>query len=117
MMSMLHVSLFKHLLASVRFDGDIQTPDGTVAVSGQGNGPIDAFFSALGTLGIGGFTFVDYAEHAVSDGSDSQAVAYIHLRDRSGEDLFGVGLSHNINVAPLRGILSAINRSVGGYAQ
>ena len=32
-------------------------------------------------------------------------------RTEDGRDWFGVGMSHNINLAPLRGILSAINRS------
>ena len=45
------------------------------------------------------------------DGSDSMAVAYIQLRDQDGKDVFGVGMDHNINLAPLRGILSAINRA------
>ena len=40
------------------------------------------------------------------------AVAYIQLRDAQGQDIFGVGVDHNINLAPLRGILSAINRAV-----
>ena len=58
------------------------------------------------------FDFLDYASHAITDGSDSQGVAYIHLRDRrNGKDYWGVGLSSNINLAPLRAILSAINRS------
>ena len=56
-------------------------------------------------------TFIDYKEHAISDGSDSMAVAYIYLRDKDGKDVFGVGVDHNINLAPLRGILSAINRA------
>lgn len=34
------------------------------------------------------------------------------LRDADGQDWFGVGISHNINLAPLKGILSAINRAV-----
>ena len=57
------------------------------------------------------FTFVDYKEHAITNGSDSMAVAYIQLRDKQGQDVFGVGISHNINLAPLKGILSAINRT------
>ena len=36
------------------------------------------------------------------------------LRDQEGKDHFGVGISHNINLAPLKGILSAINRAVTG---
>ena len=35
----------------------------------------------------------------------------MHLRSLSGKDVFGVGISHNISLAPLRGILSAINRA------
>ena len=51
--------------------------------------------------------------HAITDGSDSQGVAYILLQDqRTGKKYYGVGVSHNINLAPLRGILSAINRAV-----
>ena len=79
-------------------------------VVGEGNGPIDAFFNAIHGQKIDQFTFVDYKEHAISDGSDSMAVAYIQLRDKDGKDIFGVGVSHNINLAPLKGILCAINR-------
>ena len=39
-------------------------------------------------------------------------MAYIHLQDETGKDWFGVGMSNNINLAPLKGILSAINRAV-----
>ena len=43
---------------------------------------------------------------------DSDHLAYILLQDkRSGKQYWGVGLSHNINLAPLRAILSAINRA------
>ena len=36
------------------------------AISGKGNGPIDAFFSALHSVGLGDYEFVSYSEHAVS---------------------------------------------------
>ena len=42
--------------------------------------------------------------------SDLQAVCYIHLKAPDGQDVFGVGKSHNINRASLRAILCAINR-------
>ena len=61
---------------------------------------------------IGQFTFVDYSEHAITSGSDSQAVCYIHLKTPDGKDAFGVGKSHNINRASLRAILCAINRAI-----
>jgi len=95
----------------VRFSGTLRHTDTVFEVSGEGNGPIDAFFNAIHGQKMDRFTFVDYKEHAVSDGSDSMAVAYIQLRDQDGKDVFGVGMDHNINLAPLRGILSAINRA------
>ncbi len=98
----------------VTFAGTIRHHDSTFQVNGSGNGPIDAFFNAIHGQKMDRFTFVDYKEHAISDGSDSMAVAYIQLRDQEGKDHFGVGISHNINLAPLKGILSAINRAVSG---
>ena len=99
----------------VKFQGEIGYKGKTMAASGEGNGPIDAFFNALHSLpegAIDGYQFVDYQEHAISSGSDTQAVCYIHLKDPRGEDVFGVGKSHNINRASLRAILNAINRSL-----
>ena len=95
----------------VLFRGELQHKDTVFQVTGEGNGPIDAFFNAIHGQKLDRFRFVDYSEHAITDGSDSRAVAYIHLRHRDGRDFFGVGVSHNINLAPLRGILSAVNRA------
>ena len=96
----------------VTFSGTLRHKETVFQVSGTGNGPIDAFFNAIHGQKMDRFTFVDYKEHAITRGSDSLAVAYIHLRDQQGKDVFGVGVSPNINLAPLKGILSAINRSV-----
>ena len=94
----------------VTFDGTIRHKETVFSVHGVGNGPIDAFFNAIHGQKMDQLTFVDYKSHAITNGSDSMAVAYIQLRDRNGKDIFGVGMSHNINLAPLRGILCAINR-------
>ena len=102
-------------VSSVTFDGEVSYKGKTMWVTGTGTGPIDAFFSALHTLpegAIDGYQFVDYKEHAISSGADTQAVCYIHLKDPTGRDVFGVGKSHNINRASLRAILCAINRSL-----
>ena len=69
-----------------------------------------------GTVKIGSKTYdiddVDDVDISITDGSDTTGVAYILLQDqRDGRKYWGVGVSHNINLAPLRGILSAINRS------
>ncbi len=95
----------------VSFSGTLAHKETLFDVVGEGNGPIDAFFKAIRGQKMDRFTFVDYKEHAIRSGSDSKAVAYIHLRADDGKDVFGVGISHNISLAPLRGILSAINRA------
>lgn len=76
-----------------------------------GNGPIDAvqrgMQQELGTK----IKILDYEEHALQSGSNSQAAAYIHLLDAdSGRVTYGVGVSSNITRASVRAIFSAINR-------
>ena len=86
--------------------------EGIVFAVGDGRNGKSTFFNAIQGEKMAHFTFLDYKSHAITDGSDSQGVAYILLQDeRDGECYWGVGLSHNINLAPLRAILSAINRA------
>ena len=98
------------------FSGVLSVRGQFMQLESRGNGPIDAFFNALGQAGIEGYSFISYSEHAISMGSDSQAVAYIELRVPGGRRIFGVGTEHNINFASVRGILSAINRFESGMA-
>ncbi len=95
----------------VRFDGVMSTAGREQPIHGHGNGPIDAFFNAVKQIGIDGFHFLSYSEHAISSGSDSQAAAYIRLTAPDGRSLFGVGIAGNINYASIKGVLCAINRS------
>ncbi len=98
------------------FSGVLSVRGQFIQLESRGNGPIDAFFNALGQAGIEGYSFISYSEHAISMGSDSQAVAYIELRVPGGRRIFGVGTEHNINFASVKGILSAINRFESGMA-
>ena len=93
----------------VDFEGTVRYAHQTKAVSGKGNGPIDAFFNALRTIGLTEYEFVSYSEHAVSGGADSKAVSYIQLR-HGDQVVFGVGEDHNISIASIKGIICAINR-------
>lgn len=98
-------------LSSVHFTGEIRCRDNNVvAIEGTGSGPIGAFFSAIQKIGITDYEFVDYSEHAISVGSDSKAISYIHLKNPQGKDVFGIGVSHNIGYASMKGIVCAINR-------
>ena len=98
------------------FSGVLNVNGSYVSLESRGNGPIDAFFNALVQAGIEGYSFISYSEHAISEGSDSQAVAYIQLQAPGGRHLYGVGTEHNINFASVKGILSAINRFESGNA-
>ena len=79
--------------------------------SSVGNGPIDAVKRGLEEhLGLS-IKILDYSEHALQSGSNSQAAAYIHLLDaETGHVTYGVGVSSNITRASVRAIFSAMNR-------
>lgn len=98
---------------STIFEGDIKADGTEMHISGNGNGPIDAFFNALNKIGVDGFEFINYHEHAISQGSNSKAISYIELKKPDGGHIFGVGIHPNINTASLLGIINAINRAIG----
>lgn len=80
-------------------------------ISGQGNGPLSAFKSALAE-GCGlELTLVDYQEHAVGTGADAAAAAYVEIETADRSVHWGVGLHPNIVTASFHALLSAINRS------
>ena len=94
-----------------RFEGKIDVCGDMKEVAGVGNGPIDSFFQALAGIGVEGYEFVNYHEHAISRGSDAKGICYIELKIPGNGHIFGVGIDSNINVAALLGILCAINRA------
>lgn len=76
-----------------------------------GNGPIDAVKRGLQEELNVAIKILDYEEHALQSGSNSQAAAYIHLLDADdGRVTYGVGVSSNITRASVRAIFSAVNR-------
>lgn len=76
-----------------------------------GNGPIDAVRRGLQENAGLNIKILDYEEHALQSGSNSQAAAYIHLLDAdTGRVTYGVGVSSNITRASVRAIFSAVNR-------
>ncbi|NHN54177.1 2-isopropylmalate synthase [Calidifontibacter sp. DB0510] len=89
--------------AVVRVDGK------EVEIHGRGNGPIDAFLTAMSGIGVD-VRVLDYAEHALSAGGDARAAAYVECA--VGERvLWGVGMHESTVKASLRAILSALNRA------
>jgi 2-isopropylmalate synthase len=80
-------------------------------IEGVGNGPIDAFVSALRRECGVELTVADYREHALGAGADAQATAYIQVRGKDDATLYGVGIDANIMTASLKAVASAANRA------
>ena len=98
-------------LTKVHFSGTLKYKDNEpVVIEGVGNGPVAAFCDAMNKTPLREYQFIDYDEHAISVGSDSKAISYIHLKTPQGKDIFGIGVSHNIGYACMKGIICAINR-------
>lgn len=78
----------------------------------EGNGPINAAIQAIrGKVPSVDVHVLNYSEHALSEGSEAKAAAYIQMEDaKSGRITFGVGVSSNITRASIQGMFSALNR-------
>jgi len=83
-----------------------------VAITGHGNGPIDAFVDALRQASGLDFDVANYREHAMGSGANATAVSYVELRLTDGTTLFGVGIDKNIVTASLKAVVSGVNRAL-----
>lgn len=93
------------LRAELAWDGE------THKIEGRGNGPIDAFIHALSQMTGHSIRVVDYHQHAIGEGADAQAMAYLELRVDEKHTLFGVGQDANIISASLKAIVSGVERA------
>lgn len=91
--------------AQIEYNGELYK------LEGLGNGPIDAFVHALGKKDIKDFALIDFHEHAVSRGSEAEAIAFVQIETGSKNQFWGAGIDTNINYAGLKALVSAFNRS------
>lgn len=89
---------------SIRWRGD------TYTIGDTGNGPLDAFVSALRKTPVPRFTISAFHEHSIGTGNDTDALAYIEITTESGDKFWGCGKSSNIGRAGIDAIVSAINQ-------
>ena len=81
-----------------------------VDVAGEGNGPLAALVHGLGKNGLR-FEIANYSEHAMGSGETAAAIAYIQIKTPDGKMRWGAGVDTNIELASVRAVLSAVNRS------
>jgi 2-isopropylmalate synthase len=82
------------------------------SITGNGNGPIDAFVDAMNREFGFAVRVFDYEEQSISDGASGTAMAYIGLQFGESEPVFGVGMNPSIVKASLNAILCAVNRAL-----
>jgi 2-isopropylmalate synthase len=80
-------------------------------LAGEGNGPLAALVHAFSTAGVPRFEIAGYSEHALSAGEEAAAIAYIQIKHADGRTRWGAGVDTNIELASVRAVLSALNRS------
>ncbi|MFQ5426223.1 MAG: 2-isopropylmalate synthase [Gaiellales bacterium] len=91
--------------ATVRLRGE------EVEAAGSGNGPIAAFVEAIAaTCGLD-VRVADYQEHAMSQGAEATAAAYVELA-AGDRILWGVGVDPSIVAASLHAVASAVARAI-----
>ena len=82
-----------------------------VEFSGEGNGPLAALVHGFTQAGVPRFEIASYSEHALSSGEEASAIAYIQIKRANGATRWGAGVDTNIELASVRAVLSALNRS------
>jgi 2-isopropylmalate synthase len=105
---------YRYPLRSFKTDGDhitavVGVGGQDIEVRGEGNGPIAAIVDAMASVWELDVRVLDYAEHALSGGSDARAAAYVEAAV-DGQVVWGVGISANIVTASLQAVLSCGGR-------
>ena len=94
-----------HTVVTVKVGGEQKDIDA------KGNGRLDAVSNALKeNLGMD-YSIHTYTEHALQEGSTSQAVAYVGITLPDGKVSWGAGVNADIIAASIQALFSAINRS------
>ncbi len=81
-------------------------------ISATGNGPISAFVNAIKDEFDLTFRLTDFGQNTRSSGSSAEAAAFIEIKvpDENGVSVYGVGIDTSITLAPIKAVISAINR-------
>ncbi|MHB0777382.1 2-isopropylmalate synthase [Halomonas sp. WWR20] len=83
-----------------------------ITLEGQGNGAISAFMNAWQRHTGQSVSVVDYSEHALGEGSDAVAIAFVQL-NVDGRRVSGMAEDGDTVSASLKAVLSTLNRTAG----
>ena len=96
------------IAATVNYRGE------QISFTATGNGPISAFVEGIRTTFGLSFRLKDFGQNTRSATSTAESAAYVELAvpDDDGGHVYGVGLDTSITRAPIRAVVSALNRMV-----
>jgi 2-isopropylmalate synthase len=94
------------------FVGELRLSGKLVTIQGRGNGLISSLLAALDADCGLKLDIADFQEHAIGDGAEAQAAAYVQCRTADGRTLFGVGLDADVATASVQAVLSAANAAI-----
>jgi 2-isopropylmalate synthase len=96
------------IAATVNYRGE------EISFTATGNGPISAFVEGIRTTFGLSFRLKDFGQNTRSATSTAESAAYVELAvpDDDGGHVYGVGLDTSITRAPIRAVVSALNRMV-----
>ena len=77
---------------------------------GAGNGPVAALVDGLRSGLDLQLTVRDYSQHALTEGTEASAVAYVEVLGPDGRSTWGVGIDSSTLDAGLQAVISAANR-------
>ncbi len=91
------------------FVGTLSIDGREARISGRGKGLMSSVIAALSDAGGPMMEILDYSEHAMGQGTDVRAAAYVECRLADGRVVFGAGVDQDVATASVRAILSAAN--------
>lgn len=92
-----------------RIEARVSGAGGERVLTGEGEGALSAFVDAWSRHTGQQVNVVDYSEHAVGEGTDAEAAAYVQL-NIDGQRVCAAALDHDSTAAPMRAVLAALNR-------
>lgn len=93
------------------FSGTIAVDGVEQSVSGRGKGLVSSVLATMHDAFGLELEVLDYTEHALGQGADARAAAYLECRLPDGRTIWGVGIDEDVAAASVRAILSAANGS------
>lgn len=83
----------------------------SLKLMGEGNGPVAAFVHALVNAGVPKFEVAHFKQHSLDAGEEAAAIAYIQIKLANGKLIWGASVDTNIEIASIKAVLGALNRS------